>query len=286
MSALQKLAGLVAVALLVGLAVGSWVTGGRHAADVTDPLPHEGPRADAQERLMRLEQMVLEEREARIALEDSLAMLVEELDALGVAEQRAAAAQETREVRQVDRLQETRGRDRSNWAGDYNERRVNRMVEHGLSEDEARHLLEQESAASYEAMRVAWEAERNGEPFDPFGAQNNPQRILRDSIGDAAYERYLEAQGQPTSVEVTQVLNDSPGERFGLEPGDRIARYNGERVFSVYDLRELTMQGNPGEDVVIDVVRDGVLMQLTLPAGPIGITGAGARGRAINWWGG
>ena len=286
MSALQKLAGLVAIALLVGLAVASWVTGGRHAADVTDPVAGEGPRADAQERLIRLEQMVLEEREARFALEDRLAMLVEQLDALGVAEQRAAAEQETRQVGQAERLQETRSRDRSDWARDYNERRVNRMVEHGLSEDEARYLLEQESAASYEAMRAAWEAQRDGQSFDPFGAQNNPQRILRESIGDAAYERYLEAQDQPTSVEVTQVLSDSPGERFGLEPGDRIARYNGERVFSVYDLRELTMQGNPGEDVVIEIVRDGVLMQLTLPAGPIGITGAGARARAMNWWGG
>jgi S1-C subfamily serine protease len=68
--------------------------------------------------------------------------------------------------------------------------------------------------------------------------------------------------------------------------GDRIARYNGERVFSISDLRRLTMQGNPGEDVVIEVERDGVLMQLTLPAGPIGITGTGARVRGMNWWGG
>lgn len=280
---MSRVAIAVVVALLTGLAIGSWVARDRPAADRAGAAD---PFADAQERLMRLEQMVFEEREARIALEESLAMFVEELGALDVAGQRAAEPQQSRQVRQVDQLQEGRSRDRSSWVRDLNQRRINRMVEGGLSEEEARHLLEQESAASYEAMRAAWEAERKGEAFDPFGAQNNPQHILRESIGDAAYERYLEAQGQPTTIEITQVLSDSPGERVGLEPGDRIARYNGERVFSVFDLRELTMQGNPGEDVVIEIERDGVLMQLTLPAGPIGISGAGARARAMNWWGG
>ena len=36
----------------------------------------------------------------------------------------------------------------------------------------------------------------------------------------------------------------------------------------------------------VEVERDGVLMQLTLPAGPIGISGTGARTRSMNWWGG
>ena len=42
----------------------------------------------------------------------------------------------------------------------------------------------------------------------------------------------------------------------------------------------------PGEDVVIEVERDGVRMQLTVPRGPIGITGSGANVRGLNWWGG
>jgi S1-C subfamily serine protease len=57
-------------------------------------------------------------------------------------------------------------------------------------------------------------------------------------------------------------------------------------VFSISDLRSLTMQGSPGESVVVEIVRDGMLMQLTLPAGPIGITGTGARTRGMGWWGG
>ena len=196
-----------------------------------------------------------------------------------------AAAQEIRQANEAAQ-QAMRSRDRSNWMQQYNENRVTRMVEGGFSAEEARNIIEQESAVRYEAMRAAWEAERSGEPFDPFAPWTDPQRLLRDSIGDDVYERYLESQGQPTSIEVTQVMSNSPGARSGLEPGDRISRYNGERVFSISDLRMLTMQGNPGEDVVVEVMRDGVLMQLSLPAGPIGITGSGARTRAMNWWGG
>ena len=85
---------------------------------------------------------------------------------------------------------------------------------------------------------------------------------------------------------MTQVLSGSPGNDAGLQPGDQLVSYGGERVFNVMDLRNLTMQGEPGQDVVIEVDRDGVRMQLTVPAGPIGITGSGASVRGLRWWGG
>ena len=283
---MQKLALAVVVALLAGLAIGSWVAGDRPAAEPMEFAGSEGPPASVAERIERLEQMLGEEREARAALEDTLAMLFDELDTLDVGGEREAAEQERRQVRQAAVEEQARSRDRSNWMQQYNQNRIARMVEGGFTEQEARNLIELESAARYESMRAAWEAERSGEPYDPFASWADPQRILRDSIGDDAYERYLVTQGQPTSIEVTQIMKNSPGETVGLKPGDRIARYNGERVFSVTDLRTLTMQGSPGEDVVVEVERDGVLMQLTLPAGPIGITGTGARTRSMPWWGG
>ena len=280
---MPKLAIAIAVSLLAGLAVGALLVGDHPDSQVSVLPPAELANGSDEERLLRLEQMLFEEREARIALEDTVAQLFEELEGTVDEGSRVVA---DREARQAVALDEARRRDRSNWAEDYNKRRVGRMMEGGFTEDEARSLIEQESAAQYEAMRAAWEAQRSGEAFDPYAAWNDPQRILRESIGDDAYERYLEAQGQPTAVQVMQVLSGSPGAQIGLEPGDQIARYNGERIFSVSDLRQLTMQGNPGEDVVIEIVRDGVAMQLTVPAGPIGVTGSGARTRGINWWGG
>ena len=280
---MPKLVVAIVISLLAGLAVGAWVVGDRPDSAATAPEPPERVDGGNEERLPRLEQMLLEEREARLALEDTVALLFEELEG-AVDENRRGVAD--REARRAVALEEGRRRDRTNWAEDYNKRRVARMVEGGFTEEEARSLIEQESAASYAAMRAAWEAQRSGEAFDPYASWNDPQRILRESIGDDAYERYLEAQGQPTAVQVMQVLSGSPAAQVGLGPGDQITRYNGERIFSASDLRQLTIQGSPGEDVVIDIVRDGVTMQLTVPAGPIGVMGSGARTRGINWWGG
>ena len=98
--------------------------------------------------------------------------------------------------------------------------------------------------------------------------------------------RCLQAQGQATSIQITRVLDSSPGSQAGLQPGDQIVSYDGERVFDVNELRELTLQGRAGEDVVIEIERDGVRMQLNVPRGPVGINGTGASMRRMNWWGG
>ena len=65
-------------------------------------------------------------------------------------------------------------------------------------------------------------------------------------------------------------MASSPAERAGLQPGDQIVGYDGDRVFSTSDLMQRTMSPGSG-DVVVDVVRDGVQMQVVLPRGPIGV---------------
>ena len=55
--------------------------------------------------------------------------------------------------------------------------------------------------------------------------------------------------------------------------------YNGRRIFDMRELNELTLEGTPGESVVIDVRRDGQNLQLVMPRGPLGVTGGGFRGR-------
>jgi len=102
---------------------------------------------------------------------------------------------------------------------------------------------------------------------------------LRQELGDYEYERYLVANNRPTSVGVGTVLESSPGQVAGLQPGDQIVSYDGQRVFSTVDLNQQTMQGVPGESVVVDFLRDGVPMQVVVPRGPIGISTRGGRGR-------
>ena len=103
---------------------------------------------------------------------------------------------------------------------------------------------------------------------------------MRTELGEADYERYRAAMGQPTSVGVADVLASSPAERAGLMPGDEIVAYGGKRVFDVGELNALTLEGTAGESVVLDVRRDGQNVQLVMPRGPIGITG-GFRGGPV-----
>lgn len=288
---MNKIAVAVALSILAGFAAGAWLGGEapeskRPSAATGNQVLPEG--ASAEDRLLRLEQVIAEEREARIALEDTLAMLFEEIERLEGAGDRAA----TERRAEAQRQQESRASNRrsslrdGDWLQNYQERRVGRMVEGGFAEDEARRILQQESEASYKALQAAWEAQKNGEAIDPLSVRTNPQSILRSEIGDDAYARYLDAQGQPTAISVTQVMGGSPGSSAGLQAGDQLVSYDGERVFNVSDLRNQTLQGDPGEDVVIEVDRDGMRMQLTIPRGPIGITGSGANVRGMNWWGG
>ena len=288
---MNRIALAVVISLLAGFAVGAWFSGDEPDSEqsarsrLAGDLPAD---ASAEDRLLRLEQIISEEREARIALEDTLAMLFDEIERLEGAGDRALAQRRAEiESQREARVTERRSpRGSADWLQNYQDRRVGRMVEGGFAEDEARRILQKESEAAYKAMQATWEAQRNGETVDRFAAMNNPQTILRNEIGDDAYARYLEAQGQPTAITITQVMDSSPGSSAGLQKGDELVSYNGERVFNVVELRNQTMQGEPGEDVIIEIVRDGNRMQLTVPRGPIGIAGSGANIRGANWWGG
>lgn len=72
-----------------------------------------------------------------------------------------------------------------------------------------------------------------------------------------------------------EVLASSPAERAGLQRGDEIFSYDGQRVFSVHDLNALTLAAASGDPVVVDVRRDGENIRVVLPRGPVGILGGG-----------
>jgi hypothetical protein len=237
-----------------------------------------------QERLLSIEQLLAEEREARLELEGQLQGFID-----GARVPEAPARTENAEDNDDDvegRTSPRRSRDFVAMMRSYEDRRLNSLIKGGFTEDEARRVVQRESQAEFEAMRAAWDAQRNGEAVDPIEAMVTSQSLLRSELGEADYERYLAARGQQTSIQVTRVIEGSPGSDAGLQPGDQIVSYGGERVYSVGDLRSLTLQGTPGEDVVVEIDRDGVRMQLSVPRGPVGISGSGASIRNLNWFGG
>ncbi len=160
-----------------------------------------------------------------------------------------------------------------------NDIRKQRLVSGGFGIDEANWILQNEQDVQLDSLYEQHRARRaQVELASTNGTRaKSQQEQLRERLGDDYYERYLSANGFPTSVGVSSVLNGSPGSDAGLQAGDQILSYGGERVFNIRDLNGLTVLGNPGETVLIEVERDGSPVQLSLPRGPIGITGGRRR---------
>ncbi len=153
------------------------------------------------------------------------------------------------------------------------QRETEQLLAAGFSLERVAWIRRRSEELKMDRIQAAYEMRREGQPPDPNYLLSliDPDAALRTEMGDAEYERYLAALGRPTTVGVTQVLAGSPAERGGLLPGDEIVRYRGERVFSLAQLNTLSVDGGPGESVVVDVRRDGQTMQFVLPRGPLGI---------------
>jgi predicted metalloprotease with PDZ domain len=217
----------------------------------------------------------------RAALEERVAELAAQLEALGerprFARDAGDAAVGPPGEPPVD-VREIRARElaeRRAVEGQAQRRFIDRLIAEGFAPDRAEWITRRTEELRMEALQAQYDAQRSGRPVDPAAGV----QTLRAELGDADYERYLKADGRPAHVPVRDVLASSPAERSGLEPGDEIVAYGGKRVFDMRELNALTLEGTPGESVVVDVRRDGQPVQLVMPRGPIGILGGGIRGR-------
>jgi S1-C subfamily serine protease len=145
------------------------------------------------------------------------------------------------------------------------------LIEAGFQPGRAEYIVRRESELQMQSLQARYEAERDGTPYD-YRQRDSSGSALRAELGDAEYEQYLLANGRSTNVAVSNVIESSPAQRAGLQIGDEIVRYDGYRVFSMSDLSSRTMQGDPGVSVAVDIMRDGVPMQVVLPRGPVGVS--------------
>ena len=267
----------IAFAAMLGAAFAGarwWSDDEAAVRQATGSAPAAGPDASSfdrsaplEERIQALEQAVSDERYARQLLQEELIVLTEEIDALGADRDRAVVAEASPTPPQTEPASVGSGR-RGRGVDT-----VARLLEAGFAPGQAESIAQRESELQMETLRARYEAERTGDLMDFYRSGSAASDALRAEIGDADYERYLDATDRPTSVSISSVLESSPAQRAGLRPGDQIVRYDGERIFSISDLTRATMQGQPGEQVPVDVLRDGVTMQMVLPRGPIGISG-------------
>jgi hypothetical protein len=275
---------LVLAGLVAGLAIAFFLQPGPQSVEVAaahvgatgSALASATADARADERLLALEDALDAEILQRAALEDRVAELAAQLEALGerprfARDGGASSGQPPANGREIRvREQANRG------AVDQQRERVmiDRLTAAGFPPDRAEWINRRTEELRMQALQEQYDARREGRP--PAG--DIALTTLRTELGEADYERYRAAMGQPTSVGVADVLASSPGERAGLMPGDEIVAYGGKRVFDVGELNALTFEGTPGESVVLDVRRDGQNVQIVMPRGPIGITG-GFRGQ-------
>ena len=243
---------------------------GSGSADELSPLT---------KRLELLETALDTEIALRKSLQTELAAIIEQMAELQGADGAGDSQNEPRRE-EFDReaIQERFAERFGDRRGDDPDRRLNQLVEAGFSPDQAQHITARESELQLEALYAQYDRVLEGEPFDPRAGRFDPQDQLRQELGDASYERYLDATGQSTSISVQSVMAGSAGQTAGLQPGDQVVSYGGERVFSTSDLNQLILDGSPGQTVVVDVLRDGQQIQVYVPRGPIGITSGRGRG--------
>lgn len=236
-------------------------------------------RSQAQiiERLEQLEAKLVKESQARqnfLSQRESFVESNKQLEnagAIEVIDQQLESESLVADFMQESELQETPVANLSQSAADI--KKV-ALVNTGLSEDEAAYILKSESDVTLEQLNARYDNQR--EAFERSEPQNRPSLAqinpLRAKLGDDYYENYLQANGFPTSARVSSVIESSPGYDAGLQAGDRITSYGGQRVFNLNDVANLTFQGNSGESVLLEIERNGEALQLTIPRGPIGVS--------------
>lgn len=269
----QKIAILMLLAASIGAGATLWFRDAEPRSDAAPRFdkPSEVAAFDAaapvEKRLAALEQALGIERQARQLLQEELVVLTAEIERLSADDPLDAGTNAGDPVVTTAATSASRGsRRRSDPA-----LRLDRLVEAGFTPGEAQNILRRESELQMEALQERYEARRAGEPVS-FN-RGSTANALREELGDAGYERYLTANGRPTRVSVSSVMDGSPALAAGMRPGDQIVGYDGRRVFSMNEITRMTMEGEAGQNVLVDIEREGVLMQIAMPRGPLGITG-------------
>jgi hypothetical protein len=285
----MKFAAYLLVGIGLGLAIAWWQIGGEPARDWESGLADNGLPLDR--RLSELETTLQLERYERQALAEELAELKASLsDAVigsgannGGAETQANQRERIAALLEADdgqnpMLNRIRERLPDGFGGldesAREQRQIDRFVASGLTVDRAQYILQREEEVAMEVLQARYEATQNGASAEEV-ANLSTSKLMREDLGDADYEKYLAGLGRPTTINVRDVLSNSPAQAAGLAPGDQIVAYDGQRVFDMNELTGLTYEGSPGTPVAIDVLRDGQPIQLYVERGPIGVSGGG-----------
>ena len=165
-----------------------------------------------------------------------------------------------------------RPRSREEFEQFVRQQQFDRLVAAGIDPERVYQIMRREETLEMEVLRARHAATRSGATPEE-AATITPLALLRSELGDTDYAKYLDARGRPSSINIREVMKGSPAETAGLQPGDEIVAYNGQRVFNMDELDELTFQPTSGSTMPLQVIRDGQSLQIYVPPGPIGVRG-------------
>jgi len=156
------------------------------------------------------------------------------------------------------------------------------LVKAGINEELAADIVRRRNEMDMKILELRDRASRedylNTERYARELNELTEQDIsLRDEIGDDYYDSYLFASRQSNRVKVVSVMMGSPAEMSGMNDGDLILNYDNRRMFSWNELQDATSRGERGEYVNVSVLRNGQLVNLWIPRGPLGIRLGSAR---------
>jgi PDZ domain len=226
-----------------------------------EPGPAELPRREtpgSDSEIAALRMALNQEIEAREQLAWEVASLREQI--------RAGSAAPRESAESAPAATPERGAQRSMFDG-------SSLVAAGMAPADAQELRSRWESTELEKIRLIDRATREGW----LGSSQYQEELnalesnLRRGLNDADYDRYLYATGRNNSARITDVLANSPGETAGFRPGDTVMSYDGKRVFSIEELRELATRSRPGDTIRVEVLQDGTVETLYVPGGPIGL---------------
>lgn len=155
-----------------------------------------------------------------------------------------------------------------------------RLAERGLPEHEIERLERASDAAELRLLELTHEARRDGW-FDSKRYRDRRKLLdasLRRELGDEDYDWLLCATRRNNRVVVSSILGGSAAEAAGLQPGDKVLRYDDRHVFFGSELQRRVVRTEPGRSIPVEIRRGGEQLRITLPSGPIGIRMKAGRG--------
>lgn len=163
------------------------------------------------------------------------------------------------------------------------ENQLRRLTDAGFGPERAKFIIDKQERIQYEQMLLNYEyrylKDKSSSEAralqEKIQTYSNPRRVFEQELSTEEFEQYLHASGERSEFHIGDLVESAPAYEAGLRPGDKIIRYNNQRVFHMGDLRSQVYQVEPGKNVAVEIQRQGSTGSeiIYLPSGPLGIRG-------------